>query len=191
MKKDRLISLVGCCIWICLSVPNLFANDMILELESGDEVLLHSDHTWDFQSNASDELTKNVSIVLNNGQAVKINKNHTWYYIEQQGQDQTFTEEVEYLGTAYSMGNAHSTDIVEAKMMAMSQATVQLSKQLLAALGDQTLTLKKLNQCLEQEDKDIETKENMKKEKWYAQVRITVDSYQIQMIVDCARGNEE
>ena len=191
MDKSHCISIAWCCMVIVLTAPGLFANDMILELESGDVVFLHADHTWDFKSNASDELTENVSIVLNNGQAVKINKNHSWYYIEQQGQDQTFTEEVEYLGTAYSMGNAHSPDLVEAKMMAMSQATVHLSKQLLAAVGDETLTLKKLNQCIEQEDKDIETKEQMKKDKWYVQVRLTVDSYQIQMIVDCARGVKE
>jgi hypothetical protein len=89
------------------------------------------------------------------------------------------------------MGNAHNTDLIEAKMMAMSQATVQLSKQLLSALGDQTLSLKKLNQCIEQEDRDVETKENIKNKMWYVQVRISVDSYQIQMIVDCARGNDE
>ena len=191
MKKESSVSTILCILVMGFFVTVLFANDMILEIGRGDVVLLHSDHTWDFQSNASEELTKNVSIVLDNGEAVKINKNHTWYYIEQQGKDQSYTEEVEYLGTAYSMGNAHSVDLVEAKMMAMSQATVQLSKQLLSALGDPTLTLKKLNQCIELEDKDIETKENIQKEKWYVQVRLSVDSYQIQMIVDCARGEEE
>lgn len=191
MKKESSVSTILWIMLLCLFTHGLFANDMILEIGRGDVVLLHSDHTWDFQSHASEELTKNVSIALDNGKAVKINKNHTWYYIEQQGQDQSYTDEVEYLGTAYSMGNAHNTDLLEAKMMAMSQATVQLSKQLLSALGDQTLSLKKLNQCIEQEDKDVETKENIKNKMWYVQVRISVDSYQIQMIVDCARGGDE
>jgi hypothetical protein len=192
MDKNRLIPTIWCGIALCFFVSRLFAGDIILEMESGDVVLLHSDHTWDFQSHASDELTKNVSMILDNGQAIKINKNHTWYYIEQKGREETFaTDEVEYLGTAYSMGNAHSADLIEAKMMAINQATVELSKQLLSALGDKTLTLKKLNHCIEREDKDIEVKENMKNNMWYVVTRLTVDSYQIQMIIECARGGEE
>jgi hypothetical protein len=167
----------------------LFASDMELDLENGETVLLHDDHTWDFKSASSPDLTEDVSIILDNGEAVKIKENHTWYYIVRPSE--TSYEEVEYLGSAYSVGTAHHKELFEAKMIAIEQATEHLAKQLRSAVGDENLTVKKLSKCIEREDKSIEMQENIKNEKWRVQVNMSLDKYQIQMIIDCARESTE
>lgn len=163
----------------------VFANDMILELDNKETVLLHIDHTWDFQSISAKELTENVSLMLDDGSTVRINKNHSWSFVERP--TRTDREEVEVMGSAYSQGSAHHSDIVEARMVAMSQATTHLAKQILSAVNEEGLSLKKITACIEREDKDVDTKENLENKLWRVLVRLSVDSYQIQMILDCAR----
>ncbi len=174
---------------LVLMVSATSANDMVLEIDNGDVVLLHIDHSWDFKSRASEELTRNISLLLDNGKTVQINKNHSWYYVEQRS-DTYATDEVEFVGTAYSTGNAQHEDLITAKMKAMSAATVHLSKQLLSTVGDESISLKKMNQCIEREDKDVEVKENMQNKLWRVMVRLSVDKVQIQMIIDCVRDME-
>lgn len=187
MKKYPIVLLV---VMICtFFVSDIFASDMELDLESGETVLLHDDHTWDFKSASSPDLTEDVSLILNDGKAVKIRKNQTWYYIEKPSK--TSYDEVEYLGTSYSVGTAQHKELFEAKMMAIKQATEYLAKQLRAAIGDENLTVKKLSTCIEREDKSIEMQENIKNEIWRVQVNMSLDRYQIQMVIDCARESTE
>ncbi len=186
MKEKPFIVFALFGILLFFMVPGISANDMELEIDNGDVVILHIDHTWDFKSHTSEKLTRNISLILDNGKTVQINKNHSWYYVQQRSDTYT-SDEVEFLGTAYSTGNAQHTDLIQAKMKAMSEATVHLSKQLLAATGDQSISFKKLNQCIEREDKDIEIKEQIQNKIWRVMVRLSVDKIQIQMIIDCAR----
>ncbi len=186
MKEKPFVVFVFLSILLFFAVPGISANDMELELDNGDVVLLHIDHTWDFKSHTSEKLTRNISLILDNGKTVQINKNRTWYYVQQRS-DAYASDEVEFLGTAYSTGSAQHTDLIEAKMKAMSEATIHLSKQLLSAVGDETISLKKMNRCIEREDKDIEIKEQIQNKIWRVMVRLSVDKIQIQMIIDCAR----
>lgn len=186
MKKYRILFVEIVFITLFFCVPNLFADDMTLQLEDDVEVILHDDHTWDYTAQSPSQLANDNSVVIDNGDVIQIKTDHTWSLIEE-GDSENVTTESEELGSAYSVGNAHGPDQYIANNTAMDAAIEHLAKQLMAATGDKKLTLVRLTYCIEEEDKSIQIQEKQDKKIWRVQVNLSLDAEQIKAVLECAR----
>lgn len=162
-----------------------FSNDMLLELDNGDFVLLHEDQTWDFKSPSNSPLKSDMSLILNNNEVINILTNKTWHYAS--NADEIKMDIPGSLGNVYSTGTAQGSDLFDTKMASREKAVEHLSRQLHTAIGDPQITIKNLMHCIEKEDKEIDIKEQSRNKQWQIQTKLSLDKYQIQVIVDCAK----
>lgn len=173
------IAAVALVLWISV----VQAGDMTLTLDSGAEILLHDDHTWDFADRNHTPQKNDITISTGDGSTIHIATNQTWAYVS--GDKGSTTTEHSYLASVFAVGTAQGPDQFDTRLSAMAQAATHLARQLIESSGQNDLTIEKVKACINAEGTSTEVKENYL-EKWKIEVKISADQYQIRAIMECA-----
>lgn len=171
----------------CAALP-IHAGDMSLELDDGEEIILHENGTWSFDRGVHQEPTEDIVIYLEGGQPMLIATDHTWKYINRKAA-RNKSKPLAPVNMIYVIGKYQGEHINPATQKAMSIAKTKLKKRMRKVVGWKVPD-KKLTECIQMADKDVEKTDNFT-DKWNVQIKITLDKYGIEEIMECCQRKPE
>ncbi len=186
MKHSSALVLPLCL--LCTLAVSLYAADMTVSY-GGVSYVLHEDNTWEFEHKKAGELDEDCEIPLDDDRIVKLSADNTWRFMEKEELDErakTPVSEIKARGTSL-----HPV-LSEASARAMKDAVDKATQKLKASIKNRKVNYTKLNDCVKQVEKEVETQEQFTKGSgWSVTVNMTLDKGSILAVVDCEAQKEE
>jgi len=179
--KFKMFSIV---IIIALSFSTIIANDMILTLDDGEDVVLHPDSTWGytkFTITEGDEEDKYITI--DDGRTIWLKTDNTWTFTDKKPPVKPSKKD---LPSVFANGSATKPALDMAVQSATEEAINRLVNQLIKYVKKSPKSKKFLEACIKHEIGDTGA-EVTYKPKWTAQAKISLDKLQVRNIVECVQ----
>ncbi len=161
---------------------------MILTTPHGDELRLDEDNTWVPARNTEVFFERDFTVQLTDGRYVLINTDGTWGFVTQ---ELVYAEDLIMTTKVVGKGLSTSADVVSATQSAQKKAMESAVSNTRSALQKiKRVNQKKLRECVEAVEKDVDTQEQFARGKgWTVQVLITLDKGSLLAVTECARDS--
>jgi hypothetical protein len=158
---------------------------MILTTLDGKDILLKEDNTWEPEGGREMIVDKDFTTPLPDGRFVLINADGTWGFVTKEVQ---YAEDMLLVDRVSAKGSGQSIDVNAATNAARKQAFDNAALKAREAMRNIKINSKKIRQCIDMVEKDVESEENFVKGRgWAVSVTVTLDKGSLLAVVDCAR----
>jgi hypothetical protein len=158
---------------------------MILTTPDGKEIKLLEDNIWQPVGNRELIIEKDFTVKITDGRIVLINADGTWGFVDSEVQ---YAEDMLVVDKVVGKGHAKNVDVTMATNAATKQALDNAVEKTRNAIRKIKVTSKKVRECVERVEKDIDTQESFYQgQGWVVDVLITLDKGSLIAVVDCAR----
>ncbi|MBN1603072.1 MAG: DUF3157 family protein [Chitinispirillaceae bacterium] len=161
---------------------SIWANDMVLTLDDGQDAILHEDKTWGYAKGAishGDE--EDIYITIDNGKIILLRTDGTWDYTTKSAPQKKSAKQ---LPEVYANGVATKPTLDAAVQGATVQAIQRAATRLVPYAKKSKSTKKFLEACIKNEI-GSQGAEVTYKPGWTAEAKINLTKVQVKNIVDC------
>jgi hypothetical protein len=158
--------------------------DLVLTTLDGVDVLLRADNSWEIQGGKNIDFEKDFTVPITGGKIVLISMDGTWSYVDKEIQDENDLIPTQSVSGS---GRAVHIDVGVASAKAQKQALAQIGAKMKTTLKKVKIDPKKLDDCIQRVEKDIDKKEAFKKGTgWTVSISMALDRGSILAVADCA-----
>jgi hypothetical protein len=168
------------CVILLCTVGISAGGDVTLSLENGIDLLLHEDGTWSVDGDQRFKVDNTFTVTVPDGRIIAILPDYRWGYV-----DESQAEEIN-LKKVYATAKASHADVSEATRKAENMAIDRIARKLMKTFKDHKPTMKKLRECIRNNDKDIEKADAFSKSLgWKVDMKITLNKDDLVAVRDC------
>lgn len=182
------LKMCGFIITIVISFSIIFANDMILTLDDGEDVVLHPDSTWGYaEFTVSDGDEEDKYITIDDGRIIWLKTDNTWTFTDKRPPAKPSKKD---FPSVFANGSSTKPTLDFAVQAATQEAISRIVTRLSRYVKKSPKSKKYLEACIKHEIGDAGA-EVTYKPKWTAQAKISLDKFQVKNIIECVHTQIE
>jgi hypothetical protein len=160
----------------------VFASDMVLTLDDGQDAILHEDKTWGYaKGNISSGDEEDIYITVENGKTIVLRTDMTWdYFTGKVPQKRSLKELPDVYANGIATKPTLDAAVTGAKVLAIQRAAARLVQYAKKSKS----TTKFLEACIKNEI-GAEGAEVTYKPGWTAEAKVNLTKLQVKNILDC------